>query len=180
MWLHKCDPVFLFSQPLKTRKAALPYPGQTRTPACSLWTRKLWSTTLPLTQGKQIPVSLHPPSPASMKHAPRFRASQLRLWSVNQMFDVVFGPSLSSQQRSDRAHKPGNLPGGRRCGCRDGRSPLHPQDKAQGRRLSSPRHPDPADGATADHEGWVEGQPLFCSHYFSRPHLQINHQCAAL
>lgn len=142
----------------------MPYPGQTRTPACSLWMRKLWSTTLPLMQGKQRPASLHPPFTAS-KHSPwnGLTSTPLYMWSVNQISDVAFGTSLLSRQRSDWAHQPGDLPGGRRCGCGDGRPTVHPQDKAQGRRLSSPCHPDPADGATADHEGWVEGRPLFCS-----------------
>lgn len=35
----------------------MPFPGQTRIPACSLWMRKPWSTTLPQMQGKQIAVS---------------------------------------------------------------------------------------------------------------------------
>lgn len=43
---------FFFPLQLKTRRAAAPSPGQTKTLACSLWTRRLWSTTLHLTQGE--------------------------------------------------------------------------------------------------------------------------------
>lgn len=48
-----------FSQ-LPKRRAAVPSPESTRTPVCSLWMRKLLSITLPLMQGKRIPVSLQP------------------------------------------------------------------------------------------------------------------------
>lgn len=43
-----------FSLQLRTRRAAAPSPGRPKTPACSLWTRRLWSTTLHLTRGQYL------------------------------------------------------------------------------------------------------------------------------
>lgn len=68
----------------------------------------------------------------------------------NQTFDVV---SDLPRQRGDRAHKPGDLPRGRRRSRRDGWPAVDSQDKAYSWRLPSPCHPDPADGTTADHDG---------------------------
>lgn len=51
------DLIVLFLQPGKRKRAAAPCPGPTRTPACSHWMRKLWSTTLHLMQGKKINVA---------------------------------------------------------------------------------------------------------------------------
>lgn len=137
-------------QLLKTRRAAAPYPGQSRTPACSLWKRKLWSTTLLRMRGEEVPASFHPPFTALLlTPSPAAYISALAVKCISP-------PSVSSQQRSDRAHEPCDLPGGRWRGRRGWWPAVHPQDKAQGRRLPSPRHPDPADGAAADHEGWAE------------------------
>lgn len=160
-----------FPQLQKTRRAAVPCPGLIRTPACSLWTRKLWSTTLPQMQGKQIAVSLYPP----------FNNPKFSLTCTAQFVSPVSAecksvlvwwgfrsPSVLSLQCSDRTHKSSDLPGGRWRGRRDGRPAVHPQDKAQGGRLPSPGHPDLADGASANHEGWVQGQPLLCSHHLHK------------
>lgn len=164
MWLHNSNwglifflffLSFFYSQLVKKRSPAVPCPGQTRTLACSLWMRRLWSTTLPLTQGERISMSFHPQHPNKVS-SPTCLTFICGMWI--QWFDVP-----SSQQCGDRAHKPCHLPGGWRCGCRVGRPAVHPQDEAEDGRLSSPCHPDPADGATANHEGWVEGRPLFSS-----------------
>lgn len=90
-------PFIFFYHQLRTRRAALHYPGQPRTPASSLWMRKLWSTTLPLMQGKQKPAPLHLPF---LLHSNMLCRSRLLLCRVNQVV-VVFGPSVLSQQRSD-------------------------------------------------------------------------------
>lgn len=87
MWLHNSNwglifflffLSFFYSQLVKKRSPAVPCPGQTRTLACSLWMRRLWSTTLPLTQGERISMSFHPEHPNTF-------FKQLYLWNVNPM-----------------------------------------------------------------------------------------------
>ena len=68
---------------------------------------------------------------------------------------ILFFDLFLSLQCSNWAHQPCDLPRGwwRSC-C--GRWPtVHPQDKAYCWGLSSPRYPDPADGATANYERWI-------------------------
>lgn len=61
---------------------------------------------------------------------------------------------LDAWQRCDWAHEPGHLPGRRRHRCRVRRPSVYPPDQADSGRSSGSRHPDPADGAAADHERW--------------------------
>lgn len=67
---------------------------------------------------------------------------------------TVFPSFLDFWQRCDRAHEPSHLPGRRRHRRRVGRPSVDPPDQTESRRSSCSRHPDPADGAAADHEGW--------------------------
>lgn len=84
------------------------------------------------------------------------------LWNISYLLYCItwcwsFRLPVPSQQRRNWTHQPRNLPGGWRRGRCVGGPAIHPQDKAQGRWLPSPGHPDPADGAAADYEGWVGG-----------------------
>lgn len=144
-------PVYFFQISEEKHIYSVPFPAAKDKKGCSTLPRAGQDTSL---------------FPVDEKAVEYYFASDARYWMyifstfylcvrihMNKICSVlIFLILFLSLQCSNWAHQPCDLPGGWWCSC-CGRWPtVHPQDKAYCWGLSSPRHPDSADGVTADYE----------------------------